>query len=402
MRAPALDLRRSLRRILSVARKELRQIARDPLTQGFVVGVPLFQLLLFGYAINQDIRGVSTAVLDRSQTSVSRRLIGELAATQAFAVRRRVESEEEGHRLLSAGDVQAVVVVPDDFARRYYRGRGAEISILVDATDPLVARAVRAAADGLAAELEARVETFQVGAGESARRAATSLIGRFAVRPELTHPRAVTFTVLTHFNPELRTPVYVVPGLLGVILTQTMILMTALALVRERERGTFELLIGTPVRRTELMVGKLLPYVAIGLAQIAIILATGRLLFRVPVAGSLVGLAAASMLFIAANLTLGLVISSTVRTQLQATQIAFFYFLPSVMLSGFMFPFEAMPAPARWLGELLPLTHFIRLCRDLLLRATPVSGTLGEMGVLALFFAVGLLAAARTFRKQLD
>ena len=202
-------------------------------------------------------------------------------------------------------------------------------------------------------------------------------------------------------NPELRTPVFVVPGLLGVILTTTMILMTALSLVRERERGTFEFLIGTPVQRGELMVGKLLPYVVIGLIQIVLVLLAGLLLFRVPVEGSLFHLALASLLFIAANLTLGLVISSLVTNQLQATQAAFFFFLPSVLLSGFMFPFESMPEPAQWLGELLPLTHFNRLTRSILLRGTPVWDLAWEMGVLALMFLVGLVAATRLFRKTL-
>jgi len=180
-----------------------------------------------------------------------------------------------------------------------------------------------------------------------------------------------------------------------------MILMTALSLVRERERGTFEFLIGTPVQRTELMVGKLLPYVAIGFVQIALVLISGVALFRVPVEGSLLDLAVASILFIAANLTIGLVISSLVRTQLQATQVAFFFFLPSVLLSGFMFPFESMPQPAQWLGELLPLTHFNRLCRAILLRGTPVTDLGGSLLALALLFLIGLVAATRLFHRRL-
>jgi ABC-2 type transport system permease protein len=377
------SLRRALRRIRAIARNELRLLRHDRLALGFIVGVPLAQLALFGYAINQDVRDVGAAVLDRAQSADSRRLVGQLAATQALRVRRAVATEDEGRRLLARGDVQAVVIVPPDFARRALRGHGAQVSILVDASDPLLARAVRLAADGLARELTVR--------------AAAS-----GARPDLVAAAPFIFTVLPFYNPELRTPVYVVPGLVGVILTMTMILLTAVALVRERERGTFEFLIGTPVRRSELMLGKILPYIVIGLLQVFLILAAGRLLFRVPVEGSLASLALASLLFIAANLTLGLLISSYVRTQLQAMQITFFFFLPSVLLSGFMFPFDSMPAPARWLGELLPLTHYIRLCRAVLLRGTPAWDMPRELFVLALFFAAGLLIATRTFRKELD
>ena len=384
----------SLRRLMAVARKEIRQLARDPLTLSFVVFVPLVQLALFGYAINQDVRQVPAAVLDRSQSAVSRHIVERLEATQALHVTRSVVTEDEGRRLLARGEVQTVIVIPPDFARRWYRGRGAEVSLMVDATDPLVARAVRTAADGLAAQVQKRSE----GVGGST---AGSLDPRLVVRPDLIRPDPLTFSVLTYYNPELRTPVFVVPGLLGVILTTTMILMTALSLVRERERGTFEFLIGTPVERTELMVGKLLPYVAIGVVQIALVLISGVALFRVPVEGSLLDLGVASILFIAANLTIGLVISSLVRTQLQATQVAFFFFLPSVLLSGFMFPFESMPRPAQWLGELLPLTHFNRLCRAILLRGTPVTDLGASLLALLVLFLIGLVAATRLFRRRL-
>lgn len=390
-----------LRRIRAVARKEVRQLLRDPLSLGFTVGIPIFQLALFGYAINQDVRGVPTAVLDQSRTAVSRQLVGELEATQTFRVERGVDTEEEGRKLLARGEVQVVVVVPEDFTRSYYRGRGARISVLVDATDPIVARAVRVSANGLEEHLERRIQAF--GQGEAAAlRAVTRDSGRFGATPDLIRAKGIDFSVLTYYNPELRTPVFVVPGLLGVILTQTMILMTALALVRERERGTFEFLIGTPVRRTELMVGKILPYIAIGLAQMAIILGAGLLLFRIPIHGSLPELVVASLLFIAANLILGLVISSVTRTQYQATQVSFFYFLPSVLLSGFMFPFGAMPLPARLLGDLLPLTHYIRICRAVLLRGAGVWELWPSLLALVLFFGAGLLAATRLFRKQLD
>jgi len=241
-------------------------------------------------------------------------------------------------------------VVPSDYARAYYRGRGAEILVLVDATDPILARAVRASANGLMERHNQRLQRFEVGPDGGALRASEERAS-FGVEADLIQQKFLRFAVLNLYNPELRTPVFVVPALLGVILTTTMILMTALAIVRERERGSYEFLIATPIRRTELMAGKLIPYIGIGFLQIVIVVVTGLVLFKVPVVGSLFDLAVVSLVFIAANLTLGLVISSVTSSQFQATQLSFFFFLPSVLLSGFMFPFEAMPRPAQWLGE---------------------------------------------------
>jgi len=386
---PGGDFSRRWQRVRSVATNELRLILRDWVLIGFLAIVPVIQLTLFGYAINQDIRQVPTAVVNRSASAVSRRLVGELAATQTLRITATAATEEEGRRLLEAGRVQAVVVVPEDFSRTWYRGRGAEISVLVDASDPLRARAVRAAVEGL-------------GESWEEERLAQTAGGRERAAPELIHARGLSFTVLTYYNPELRTPVFVVPGLLGVILTQTMVLLTSLALVREREKGTFEFLISTPVRRSELMVGKILPYIAIGFGQATVVIAVGWLLFRVPVEGSLAALAVATLVFIAANLTLGLSISAACRSQIQATNLAFFFFLPSVLLSGFMFPFEAMPKPAQWIGEFLPLTHYIRVCRAILLRGAPLSDSAGSLAALLAFTVVGLVAATRLFKKRLD
>jgi len=400
---PAAELRLRGRRVLTVARKEFRQLLRDQLTMAFVVGLPITQLLLFGYAINQDVRHVRTAVVDQSRSEISRRLIGELGATQTFAVARRPATEEAGRELLAGGEVEVVVLIPPDFARAYYRGRGARVSFLIDATDPIVARAVQASAEGLEEHLNRDGGASALGPAGAAEAGWRSAPGRagFVVQPELIHRRHWSFSVLTYFNPELRTPVFVVPALLGVILTTTMILMTALSIVRERERGTFEFLIATPVHRFELMLGKISPYVAIGAAQVAIVLLAGLLLFRVPVRGSLLDLGVASLLFIGANLTLGLVISAVTTNQLQATQLAFFFFLPSVLLSGFMFPFDAMPLPAQWLGELLPLTHYIRLVRGVLLRGAGLSAHLGDVGALLLFLVATLALATRTFKKEM-
>jgi ABC-2 type transport system permease protein len=394
------NLTASMRRILSVARKEVRQLLRDVLTMGFVVGVPAVQLLLFGYAINQDVRHVKTAVVDHSNSFISRQLIDQLQATQTFRVWQRPDSDEKAKELLRRGEVQVVVVVPPDYTRSYYRGRGAEISLLVDATDPVLARAVRASANGLMDKHNRRLQQFDIEAGASAWRVPRQRT-TFGTEPDLVRQRFLRFAVINLYNPELRTPVFVVPALLGVILTTTMILMTALSIVRERERGSFEFLIATPVSRLELMAGKILPYIGIGFIQIVIVVVTGLLLFRVPAAGSLIDLGIVSIFFIAANLILGLVISSITVSQFQATQLSFFFFLPSVLLSGFMFPFESMPAPAQWIGETLPLTHFIRAARGILLRGSSLFEHLWEIGAMLVFGIIGFVLATRLFQKRL-
>lgn len=396
-----LRLSQSWRRMIAVARKELRQLVRDPLTLGFIIGVPAVQLLLFGYAIEQDVRQVPATVVDQANTSVSRWLLGQLEATQTLSIVRREVDEPEARRLLADGTVQVVIVVPADFSRAYYRGRGAELSLLIDATDPTVARAVRAAADGLVDWHDRRLQPAPVTEGLAGTRRPVEERVSLMARPELVRGRFLRLVSLNLFNPELRTTIFVVPALLGVILTTTMILMTALAIVRERERGTFEFLIATPVQRSEVLGGKVLPYIGVGFLQVAIVLVAGVSLFRVPIRGSLLDLTIASLAFIAANLTLGLVISAKASTQFQATQVSFFFFLPSVLLSGFMFPFEAMPEPAQWLGELLPLTHFIRLCRGILLRGASLSSQLPEFLAMVAFAAAGFLIAARLFKKSL-
>jgi ABC-2 type transport system permease protein len=395
------SLTRSTRRILSVVRKEVRQLMRDVLTMGFVVGVPAVQLLLFGYAINQDVRQVKTAVVDHSKSYISRQLMEQLEATQTFRIVRKIDNDESARELLKEGKVQVVVIVPPDYARSYYRGRGAEISILVDASDPVLARAVRASANGLMDTHNRRLQRFSIQEGESALRV-PRYRSSFTTEPDLVRQRFLRFEVINLYNPELRTPVFVVPALLGVILTTTMILMTALSIVRERERGSFEFLIATPVSRMELMAGKILPYIVIGLIQIVIVVFTGLVLFRVPVAGSLIDLGIVSLFFIAANLTLGLVISSVTASQYQATQLSFFFFLPSVLLSGFMFPFESMPLPAQWLGEILPLTHFIRAARGILLRGSHLFEHVAEMSAMFLFTIIAFALATRLFKKRLD
>lgn len=393
---------RSLRRILAIARKELRQLMRDRLTMGMIVGIPAIQLMLFGYAINLDVRGVSTAVLDRSRSALSRKLVGELEATQTFAVRAQAVSERELMRMLERGEIGAAVVIPPDLDRRLRRGRGAEISILADASNPTVAAAVTLAGEGLGRTLAARTQPFLTGGATAALRTPPLDRPSYAALPDIVRGESVRVAVLPFYNPEQRTAVFIVPGLIGVILTMTMMLMTALAVVRERERGTFEFLIATPVRRAEVMIGKIGPYILVGHVQVALILALGAFVFDVPIHGSLLDLGAGAAVFIAAMLTMGLVISSAARTQFQAVQMSFFFFLPSMLLSGFMFPFEAMPVPAQWIGACLPLTHFLRIVRGILLKGAPLDSLLREIGAIAAFFGVALSVAIVTFRKRLD
>ena len=396
-------VRLALLRVVAVAHKELLQLVRDRLSLGFIVGIPSLQLLLFGYAINLDVRHIPTAVVDHAQTALSRKLIGQLAATQTFTPIVAARDEREAMSLLGASEVGAAIVIPPDLDRRLYRGRGAEISILADASNPTVAAAVAAAGEGLGALLASRAQPFVVpGQVSVALRAPPEDRARFGPEADAVREGSLRIAVVPLYNPERRTPVFIVPGLVGVILTMTMMLMTALAVVRERERGTFEFLIATPVRRSELMIGKVLPYLVVGQIQVAIVLTLGALIFDVPIRGSLVDLALGAGVFVAAMLTLGLVISAPARTQFQAVQMAFFFFLPSILLSGFMFPFDAMPEPAQWIGSVLPLTHFLRIARGILLKGAPLSGLLDEVAAIAVFGAVTLTLAVWTFTKRID
>jgi ABC-2 type transport system permease protein len=397
-------LRASLLRVLAMTRKEFRQLARDRLSLGFVVGIPSLQLVLFGYAINLDVRHIPTAVLDRSGSALSRQMLGELEATQTFRIVAQVSNEPEAIRLIESSEVGAVVMVPPDFDRRLLRGRGAEISILADASNPTVASAVALTGQGLGQHLAARMQPYLgEGAppgGGALRRLPRDLKG-LGPRADLVHREPIRIAVLPFYNPESRTAVFIVPGLVGVILTMTMMLMTALAIVRERERGTFEFLIATPVSRIEVMVGKILPYLVVGHVQVTLILVLGAFLFQVPLHGSLLDLGVGALPFLIAMLSMGLLISSAARTQFQATQMSFFFFLPSMLLSGFMFPFEAMPVPAQWIGEVLPLTHFLRVVRGILLKGAPIEALLVEVAAISTFAIVTLGLAVASFRKRL-
>ncbi len=361
-----------LARLLAVSAKEVRQLSRDRITIGLIVGIPTIQLLLFGYAINFDVRGVSTAVLDQAQTSLSRRLIGDLGATQVLGEVRQAGSERELRLLIQQGESNVGIVIPPDVERRIADGNRAVMQILVDGSQP----ALENVAQGL-------------GAMPLLRRAGLP-------------PQNRPVEILVAYNPAKRTAVQIVPALCGVILTMTMVIFTASAIVRERERGNLELLITTPVSSGELMAGKLLPYVVIGLIQTTLILALGYWLFDVPVAGSLIDLYIGALLFIAASLSLGLFISTLAQTQFQAMQMAIVTMLPSILMSGFMFPFEGMPKVAQAIAQVLPLTHFNEIIRGIALRGAALTDMRPELAKLALFLVVMLAFSIARFRKRLD
>lgn len=362
-----------LQRIGAIAGKELRQLRRDRLTFGMIIGIPLLQILLFGYAIDLDVRALRAGIADQANTVQSRELIASARASQVIEPVLYVAGPVALERSMQAGDIDVGLYIPPDFERRLARADRPAAQLLIDGSDPVVARTARSLAD-----LPAPGATLD-----------TSI-------------DADLFAVRTYYNPEGRSAVFIVPALIGVILNLTLVLFTAIAIVRERERGNLELLIMTPVRNAELMLGKILPYVGIGLIQVTIVLAVGAWLFAVPVRGSLPALYFAALLFIAAALALGLLLSTLANTQFQAMQLTMFTFLPSILLSGFMFPFDGMPQAAQWIAQALPLTHFVPLLRGIVLRDAPLGEMSGELLALGLFFLVLLAAAIARFRKRLD
>ena len=369
----------SMRRLRAVAVKEVRQLARDRVTFGMIVGVPLMQMLLFGYAINFDVRNIATAIHDQANSAMSREFVAQLKATQVIRIAWETDSATELDQLMREGRASMGVVIPHDFERRLQSDARPVVQILVDGSQPSLA--------GVAAGL-----------------AAMPLLSRHGVGPyaggKRMEPRRIE--VRTLYNPEKRTAVQVVPALIGVILSMTMVLFTSGAIVRERERGNLELLIATPLGRLELMVGKLLPYVGIGLIQTTLVLAVGSALFRVPVVGSLLDLYLATLMFIAASLGLGLFVSTLAQTQFQAFQLAFVTMLPSILLSGFLFPFEGMPVVAQWLAQVLPLTHFNVIVRGVMLRGAELVEVWPQLAKLGVFLAAMLAVAVARFRKRLD
>ena len=357
--------------------KEFVQLRRDRFTLAMMVGIPMIQIALFGYAIQTEVRHLPTLILDESKTEQSRSLVTALENTGNFDIAAEVTDREEIARLIGAGRARAALVIPPDFARDLKRRRLATAQVIVDAADPLSASAAIAAG-------------AQIGAIQSQRMAAASGTSSIEIR------------VRPWYNPGLRSSVYIVPGIIGVILSMTMVIIASIAVVRERERGTLEQLIVTPINKTSLMLGKIIPFLMIGYVQITVILIVGRLLFDVPIVGSIGELYLIALPFIVASLGVGLLVSTAVKSQAQAMQLGFFYLLPNILLSGFMFPREAMPAPAQWLGAVLPLTYFLRAMRGILLKGAGITALWRESVVLVGFAFVLVALAVRRFHKTIE
>lgn len=370
-------------RLWAVVLKEFIQMRRDRVTFGMMVGIPLMQLMLFGFAINSDPRHLPTAVRIADHGPYARALVAALQQSEYFRLVREAETEAEAARLLERGEVQFVINIPEDFTRRLLRGERPTVLVEADATDPAATGPAMSAARTLASSV------FD--------RDLTGPLARLRARPG-----PVDFQFHAHYNPENITQYNVVPGLMGVVLTMTMVIITALAITRERERGTMENLLATPVRPFEVMAGKIIPYIIVGYIQVALILLAARFIFRVPMVGSLPLVFAVAFLFIAANLAVGITFSTLARNQLQAVQMAFFFFLPSIMLSGFMFPFRGMPEWAQWIGSGLPLTHFLRIVRGILLKGNGPAEIAPELWPLLLFVAVAMAIGVKRYRQTLD
>ena len=373
----------SLSRIAAVVAKEFIQLVRDRLTYAMIIGVPIGQLLLFGYAINSDPKHLPTAVLVQDQGEFSRSVIGALQRSQYFDVVSAARSQAEMDRLMRRGDIQFAITIPGDFTRRVVRHDDPQLLVEADASDPT--------ATGAAVAALSQLPQYAL---------MHDLKGPLATPPATGPPFEVV--VQRRYNPESITSYNIVPGLLATILTLTLVMMTALAVTRETERGTMEMLLSTPIRPLEVMIGKLTPYVVVGVVQAAIILVLARLLFGVPLEGGWLALAIGMLLVIVGSLALGFLISTVARNQRQAMQMSVFYFLPSILLSGFLFPFRGMPVWAQWLGTILPVTHMLRVVRGSVLKGVGLGDQLANLGALALFTVVVAGLAVKQYRTTLD
>lgn len=365
-------------RIKAIVFKELRQLSRDRLTFGMIVMIPLIQLILFGYAINTDIRHINVGLVDQSQSHISRLLTETLRASQVVNFDKYYQSAEEARLAIQSGKIRAALVIPSDVNQRFEQNR--ELGQwLIDGSDSTISGTILGLLNMPFTPYE-KLSNQQVDIERSGK----------------------TFEAAVFYNPSRKSSVNIVPGLLGVILTMTMVLFTSIAIVRERERGNLELLITTPVTPIELMIAKIIPYIFVGLIQVVIVLGLGHLLFKVPINGPLIQIFWGSLLFIAASLTLGLIISAVAETQLQSMQMTMFVLLPSILLSGFMFPYEGMPILAQWISELLPATHYMRIIRGIVVRGAELQDMAYDAIWLLAFTGIGIVFAATRFKKSLD
>ena len=358
-------------------RKELLQLRRDRLTFAMMTGIPAIQLIMFGYAIQTEVRHLPTVVLDESSTQQSRAVIDRMVNTGNFDLGGMVADRAGLRDAVESGRARAAIVIPPDYARDLLRGRTAHAQVIVDAADPMASSAALSGA---------------------------SLAGQAEAVERLPAMRALPIEVRVRpwYNPDLRSSTYIVPGIIGVLLSMTLVLITSMAIVRERERGTLEQLVVTPIARTSIMLGKLAPFLMIGYVQITVVLLLGKLVFHVPIRGSLFSLYALSFPFMVASLGVGLLLSTLVKTQAQAVQLGFFYLLPNILLSGFMFPRIAMPAPAQWIGTLLPLTYYLDVLRGVLIKGVPFTQLIDEGLILSAFGVVLIALAVRRFRKTVE
>ena len=373
----------SVQRWWAMVTKEFLQLRRDRVTFGMIVGVPIIQLTLFGYAINTDPKHMPTALIIGDQSEFTRTFVQAMATSDYFKLIGELPDEEAGRQALAQGKAQFVVSIPADFTKSLLRGERPSILIEADASDPSATSAALAASSQLIAVVQRK-----------------DLKGPFQSLKGAPPP----FDVEVHrlYNPESITQYNIVPGLMGVILTMTLVMMTGLAITRERERGTMENLLAMPLTPLEVMTGKIIPYIAIGFIQATIILIAARYIFNVPFVGSITALYGASLLFIACNLTVGITLSSLARNQLQAMQLTFFYFLPNILLSGFMFPFRGMPEWAQWLGSVLPLTYYNRLVRGVLLKGNDWPDLWPSLWPMIVFALVVMMIAVKFYKKTLD
>ncbi len=380
---------KALSRIYAIFSKELVQLKRDKMTFGMVVMIPLIQLMLFGYAINTNIRHIPVGVVDYSETGLSRVLIQTIDATQVVKFTAHYNNVKQAEDAIARAEVRAVLVIPKDVSQRLVRHQTVGFASPPSSDEETSRPIAQWIVDGS--------DTMIAGAIKSLR---SMPLAELLSKP--VNRQTPTFEVALLYNPEQRTAVNVVPGLVAVILTMTMIMFTSAAIVRESERGNMEMLITTPVRPIELMIGKIIPYMFIGALQVAIILGLGNMLFNVPIVGSIWQLAGATLLFITASLTLGLVISTFASNQLQTMQMTLFVLLPSILLSGFMFPYDGMPEAAQYIAEALPATHYMRLIRGVVLRDVEIINMTFDVYWLALFTVAGLAVASIRFKKSLD
>jgi ABC-2 type transport system permease protein len=373
----------SFPRFWAIVVKEFIQMRRDRLTFGMMVGIPMIQLILFGYAINSNPKHLPTAIYAADNSVFSRTLVWGLKNSSYFDITREAHSAAEINKLLAEGRVQFAVTVPVDFSRDLLRGEKPDLLLEADATDPSAVGYAMAAVEQLASSVVNRDLT-----GPLARLQAG----------------APPFNLVTHqhYNPESISQYNIVPGLMGVMLTMTMIIITGLAITRERERGTMENLLSTPAHPGEVIVGKIVPYIVVGYVQVVLVLLAAKFLFGVPMLGSVPLLLVLVLLFIVANLAVGITFSTIAQNQLQAVQMAFFFFLPSLLLSGYMFPFRGMPGWAQVLGECLPLTHFLRVVRGILLKGNGLAECGPDLWPIALFLVVMLVIGVKRYRQTLD